>query len=80
MRFMIIVRATPDTEAGVMPEEPMMAAMARYHEELVKAGVLLDSAGLQPSAKGWRMRYRANRSSVIDGPFADTKELIEATR
>ena len=76
MRFMIIVRATPDTEAGVMPEEPLMAAMAGYHEELVKAGVLLDAAGLQPSAKGWRVRYRANRVSVIDGPFADTKELI----
>ena len=76
MRFMIIVRATPDTEAGVMPEEPLMAAMAGYHEELVKAGVLLDAAGLQPSAKGWRIRHRANRASVIDGPFADTKELI----
>jgi hypothetical protein len=76
MRFMIIVRATPDTEAGVMPEEPLMAAMANYHEELVKAGVLLDAAGLQPSAKGWRIRYSANRASVIDGPFADTKELI----
>ena len=76
MRFMIIVRATPDTEAGVMPEESLMAAMANYHEELVKAGVLLDAAGLQPSAKGWRIRYRANRASVIDGPFAETKELI----
>jgi len=73
---MIIVRATPDTEAGVMPEESLMAAMANYHEELVKAGVLLDAAGLQPSAKGWRIRYRANRASVIDGPFAETKELI----
>ena len=56
MRFMIIVRATPDTEAGVMPEEPLMAAMAGYHEALAKAGVLLDAAGLQPSAKGWRVR------------------------
>ncbi len=76
MRFMIIVKATPDTEAGVMPEESLMAAMASYHEELVKAGVLLDAAGLQPSTKGWRIRYRANRISVTDGPFAETKELI----
>jgi len=76
MRFMIIVKATPDTEAGVMPEESLMAAMAGYHEELVKAGVLLDGAGLQPSAKGWRVRYRADRRSVIEGPFAETKELI----
>jgi len=76
MRFMIIVKATPDSEAGVMPEESLMAAMAGYHEELVKAGVLLDGAGLQPSAKGWRVRYRADRRSVIEGPFAETKELI----
>lgn len=76
MRFMIIVRATPDTEAGVMPEEPLLAAMATYHEALTRAGVLLDAAGLQPSAKGWRIRYRGERVSVIDGPFAETQELI----
>ena len=76
MRFMIIVKATPETEAGVMPEEPLMAAMAAYHEELVKAGVLLDAAGLQPSVKGWRVRYRGGRRSVIEGPFAEAKELI----
>jgi len=76
MRFMIIVRATPDTEAGIMPEEPLMAAMASYHEALAKAGVLLDVAGLQPSAKGWRVRYRAGRVSVVDGPFADTQSLV----
>ena len=76
MRFMIIVKATPETEAGVMPEEPLMAAMATYHEELVKAGVLLDAAGLQPSAKGWRVRYRGGRRSVIEGPFAEARELI----
>ena len=76
MRFMIIVKATPETEAGVMPEEPLMAAMAAYHEELVKAGVLLDAAGLQPSAKGWRVRYRGGRRSVIEGPFAEARELI----
>jgi len=76
MRFMIIVRATPESESGVMPEEPLLAAMAGYNEALVKAGVLLDGAGLQPRAKGWRVRYRAGRVSVIDGPFADTKELV----
>jgi len=76
MRFMIIVKATPDTEAGVMPEESLMAAMATYHEELAKAGVLLDAAGLQPSARGWRIRYRGGRRQVIDGPFSEAKELI----
>jgi hypothetical protein len=76
MRFMIIVKATRDTEAGVMPEESLMAAMASYHEELAKAGVLLDAAGLQPSAKGWRIRYQGGRISVTDGPFAEAKELI----
>ncbi|MPS27453.1 YciI family protein [Pigmentiphaga sp.] len=76
MRFMIIVRATADTEAGVMPEEPLLAAMTSYHEELAKAGVLLDANGLKPSSRGWRVRYRAGKGSVIDGPFAETKELI----
>jgi hypothetical protein len=76
MRFMIIVKATRDSEAGVMPEEKLFAAMATYHEELVKAGVLLDASGLQPSAKGWRIRYSGGKRSVIDGPFAETKELI----
>ena len=76
MRFMIIVKATADTEAGVMPEESLMASMANYHEALVKAGVLLDATGLQPSAKGWRIRYRGDQRIVTDGPFADTKELI----
>jgi hypothetical protein len=76
MRFMIIVKATGDSEAGVMPEEKLIAAMATYHEELAKAGVLLDASGLQPSAKGWRVRYSGGKRTVIDGPFADTKELI----
>ena len=76
MRFMIIVKATADTEAGVMPEESLMASMANYHEALLKAGVLLDGNGLQPSAKGWRIRYRGDQRIVTDGPFADTKELI----
>jgi len=76
MRFMILVKATPDSEAGVMPEESLLAEMAGYHEELVKAGVLLDGAGLQPSAKGWRVRYRDQQTQVVDGPFAEVKELI----
>jgi hypothetical protein len=76
MRFMIIVKASKDTEAGVMPEEKLMAAMAKYHEELVKAGALLDGSGLQPSSKGWRITYSGDKRTVVDGPFAETKELI----
>ena len=76
MRFMIIVKASKDSEAGVMPEEKLMASMAAYHEELVKAGVLIDAAGLQASSKGWRVKYQNGKRSVIDGPFAETKELI----
>ena len=76
MRFMIIVKATPDTEAGVMPDDSLLAAMASYHEELASAGVLLDGTGLQPSSKGWRIRYSGGRRSVIDGPFTEAKELI----
>jgi hypothetical protein len=76
MRFMIIVKATTDSEAGVMPEEKLLAAMANYHEELARAGVLLDASGLQPSAKGWRVTYAGERRQVIDGPFAEAKELI----
>ena len=77
MRYMIIVRATAMSEAGIMPDDPgLMADMAAYHEELAKAGVLLDAAGLQPSAKGWRVRYGSGKRAVVDGPFAETKELI----
>lgn len=77
MRFMIIVKATKDTEAGVMPEDDkLMSEMAAYHEELAKAGALLDASGLQPSSKGWRIKYSGSRRTVIDGPFAETKELI----
>ena len=76
MRFMIIVKATKDSEAGVMPEEKLIAAMATYHEELAKAGVLLDASGLQPSAKGWRVKYSGGKRTVIDGPFTEAKELI----
>ncbi len=76
MRFMILVKASPQSEAGVMPEEKLLAAMADYHEQLAKAGVLLDASGLQPSAKGWRIRYADGKRTVIDGPFAETKELV----
>ena len=78
MRFMIIVRATPDTEAGIFPEDDtLMAAMANYHEEIARAGVLLDAAGLQPSAKGWQIRHGSDGSrKIVDGPFAEAKELI----
>jgi hypothetical protein len=76
MRFMIMVRASKDMEAGVMPEETLFASMAKYHEELVKAGALLDASGLQPSSKGWRIKYSGEKRTVVDGPFAETKELI----
>ena len=76
MRFMMVVKATNDTEAGNVGEEKMFAAMTAYHEELAKAGVLLDANGLQPTAKGWRIRYAGQKRIVIDGPFAEAKELI----
>jgi len=76
MRFMMMVRANRNTEAGVMPDEKLIAAMTKYNEEMVKAGVLLDGAGLQPSSKGARIKFSGGRRTVIDGPFAETKELI----
>jgi hypothetical protein len=76
MRFMIIVKATKESEAGVMPEEKLLAEMAAYHEQLAKAGMLIDGSGLQPSAKGWRIKYSGGKRTVVDGPFAETKELI----
>ena len=76
MRFMVMVKANKDSEAGVMPDEKLIAAMTRYNEELAKAGVLLDLAGLQPSSKGARIKFSAGKRTVIDGPFAETKELI----
>ncbi len=76
MCFMIIVKATKDSEAGVMPEEKLLAEMADYHQELQKAGVLVDAAGLQPSSKGWRIEYSGGKRVVIDGPFTETKELV----
>jgi hypothetical protein len=76
MRFMMIVKANKDTEAGVMPDEKLISAMTKYNEELVKAGVLLDGSGLQPSSKGARIKFSGGKRTVIDGPFAETKELI----
>jgi hypothetical protein len=76
MRFMIIVKATGDSEAGVMPEEKLIADMAAYHEELAKTGVLLDASGLKPSSTGWRIKYSGGKRTVFDGPFAETKELV----
>jgi hypothetical protein len=79
MRFMIIVKATADSEngqPGAMPDQKMLADMASYHEGLAKAGVLLDGAGLQPSSKGWRVHYSAKGRAITDGPFAETKELV----
>ena len=76
MRFMIMVKANKDSEAGVLPSEELIARMTKYHEELVEAGLLLDASGLQPTSKGWRVKYSAGKPSVIDGPFAESKELI----
>src|SRR5437660_5691147 len=76
MRFIMIVKANKDSEAGKMPGEEILAAMAKYNEELMKAGVLVDLSGLQPSSKGARIRYSGGKRTVIDGPFAETKELI----
>ena len=78
MRFMIIVKSCPEFEAEAFPEAPeeLMAEMAAYHEELAKAGVLLDASGLQASSKGWKVRYAGGRRSLVDGPFAEAKEMI----
>src|SRR5687767_9035313 len=76
MRFMLIVKADKDSEAGVMPDEKLLAEMGKYNEELVKAGVMLAGEGLQPSSKGARVRFAGSKRTVIDGPFSETKELI----
>jgi hypothetical protein len=76
MRFMILLKADKNTEAGVMPSEKLLADMGNYNEELAKAGVLLAGEGLHPSAKGARVRFSGKKRTVIDGPFAETKELI----
>lgn len=76
MRYMIIVKASKESEAGVMPGEKLIAEMATYHEALAKAGVLVDGAGLQSSAKGFKIKYSGNKRTVVDGPFTETKEMI----
>ena len=76
MKFMFIVKATKDSEAGVMPSEKLLAEMGKYHEELQKAGVLLDGSGLKPSSKGWRIKYSGTKRTVVDGPFTEAKEMI----
>ena len=76
MRFMVMVKATRESEAGVMPSEQMLADMGRYNEELVKAGVMQAGEGLHPSSKGARVRFSGKNRSVVDGPFAETKELV----
>lgn len=76
MRFMVMVKATKDSEAGVMPSEKLLADMGKFNEELVKAGVMLAGEGLYPSSKGARVRFSGSKRTVIDGPFAETKELV----
>jgi hypothetical protein len=76
MRFMVIVKATKDSEAGALPSEELLTAMGKYNEELAKAGIMLAGNGLQPSSKGARVRFSGPKRTVVDGPFAETKELI----
>jgi hypothetical protein len=76
MRFLILVKASPESEAGVMPDESLFHAMADYHEELAKAGVLLDASGLHPTSKAWRIRWQGGSKTFVDGPFAESKELV----
>lgn len=76
MRFMVMIKANRDTEAGVMPSEELLAAMGQYNEELVNAGVMLGGEGLHPSRRGARVRFSEGQTSVVDGPFAETRELI----
>ncbi|WP_437912346.1 YciI family protein [Sorangium sp. So ce302] len=76
MRFMILIKATKDSEAGVMPDEKLITEMMKFNEELVKAGVMVAGDGLHPSAKGARVRFSGDKRTVIDGPFAETKELV----
>ena len=76
MRVMVIVKATKESEAGIMPDQKLLTDMGKYNEELVKAGIMLAGEGLTPSSKGVRMRFSGDKRTVIDGPFAETKELI----
>ena len=76
MRFMVLVKANKDSEAGVMPSKELLTAMGQFNEEMVKAGVMLAGEGLHPSSKGARIRFSGNKKTVIDGPFSETKELV----
>jgi hypothetical protein len=76
MRFMVIVKANKDSEAGILPSKELLEKMGKYNEELVKAGIMLAGEGIQPSSKGKRVRFSGNKPIVIDGPFAETKELV----
>lgn len=76
MRFMIIIKATPTSEAGVMPDQKLLEAMGKFNEELVASGIMLAGEGLQPSTKGARVRFTGDKRTVIDGPFSETKELV----
>ena len=76
MRFMVMVKATKDSEAGMLPDEKLLADMGKYNEQLVKAGIMLAGEGLQPSSKGARVRFSGSKRTVVDGPFTETKELV----
>ena len=76
MRFIILVKGNAASEAGAPVDESLFAAMAAYHEELARAGVLLDASGLQPTSKGWRIRYSGGKGTVVDGPFTESKEIV----
>lgn len=76
MRFLVMVKATPESEAGSLPDRKLLEAMGKYNEELVKAGVMLAGEGLHPSSKGARVRFSGSKRTVVDGPFAETKELV----
>ena len=77
MKFMILVKATQDSEAGKMPPDSLIAEMVGFHEEMAKAGVLVDGAGLRDSSRGWRIRYgKGGKRTIVDGPFTETKELV----
>jgi hypothetical protein len=76
MRFMILIKANPETEAGIMPSEQLLSEMGKFNEDLVKAGIMLDGQGLHPTSKGTRIQISGNKRTVIDGPFTETKELI----
>src|SRR4030095_4509567 len=76
MRFMVLIKANRDSEAGVLPDQKLLAEMGKFNEELVKAGVMLDGEGLHPSSKGARVKFSGTKRTVIDGPFPETKELI----